>query len=84
MIGVPLFPGDKFVNLSKVPQLRMPVFFVHGTDDTVVPLWHAEALYAATNVRKVSLFIPGGQHGGLADYAGPAYWDELKKFTDSL
>ena len=84
MTGIPLFLGDKFVNLNKVPQLSMPVFLIHGMDDTTVPLWHAQALYAATNARKASLFIPGGQHGGLADYAGSVYWEELKKFTDSL
>ncbi len=81
---IPLFPGDKFVNLDKVPQLKVPVFFIHGTDDRTVPFWHGEALYAATNARKAKLFIAGGHHGGLAEFAGLRYWEELKKFTDSL
>jgi abhydrolase domain-containing protein 17 len=73
-----------FVNIAKVPQLRLPVFFLHGTADGTVPFWHGEALYAATTARKMKLFVEGGHHGGLADFTGPRYWEELKKFTDSL
>ena len=81
---IPLFPGDKFVNIAKVPLLRCPVFYIHGTEDGTVPFWHGEALYAATTARKAKLFVEGGRHGGLADFTGPRYWEELKKFTDSL
>ncbi len=81
---VPLFPGDKFVNIRKVPRLQLPVLYIHGTADGTVSVWHGEALYAATKARKMKLFIEGGPHGGLADFAGPRYWEELKKFTDSL
>ncbi|MEO6992571.1 MAG: alpha/beta fold hydrolase, partial [Lacunisphaera sp.] len=47
MTGISLFPGDKFVNLAKVPRLTMPVYVIHGTADATVPFWHGEALYAA-------------------------------------
>ncbi len=81
---IPVFPGDMFVNIAKVPELKMPVFVIHGTADTVVPFWHGEKLYAAITARKARLFIEGGPHAGLADFTGPRYWEELKKFTDSL
>lgn len=84
MTRVPLFPGDKFVNIAKVPQLRVPVLYLHGREDRTVPVWHGEALYAATKARKMKLFVEGGHHSGLADSTGPRYWEELKKFTDSL
>lgn len=84
MTRLPIFPGDLFVNIAKVPQLRCPVLFFHGTADDTVPIWHGEALYAATVARKSKLFVEGGRHGGLADFTGPRYWEELKKFTDSL
>jgi len=84
MTRIPLFPGDKFVNLSKMPQLRCPVMVIHGSADDTVPFWHGQALFAATQSRKTSLFVAGGPHGGLADFTGPHYWEELKKFTDSL
>jgi len=84
MTHVRLFPGDMFVNIAKVPQLRCPVLYIHGTLDGTVPVWHGEALYAATTARKMKLFVEGGRHGGLADFAGARYWETLKEFTDSL
>jgi fermentation-respiration switch protein FrsA (DUF1100 family) len=81
---VPLFPGDKFVNIAKVPRLRLPVLVIHGTDDETVPFWHGEALYSAINSRKEKLFVEHGPHAGLADFVGPKYWEELKSFADSL
>jgi len=84
MTRIPLFPGDIFLNLEKVPDLKLPVFVVHGTADQVVPFWHGEKLYAAITARKSSLFVPGGAHTYLANFLGPRYWDELKKFADSL
>ena len=84
MTRIPVFPGDKFANLGKMPELKCPVMVIHGTLDATVPFWHGVRLYEATAARKTKLFIEGGQHGGLADFAGPVYWDELRKFTDSL
>jgi fermentation-respiration switch protein FrsA (DUF1100 family) len=84
MTRIPVFPGDKFVNIAKVPRLQMPVMVIHGTADEIVPFWHGEKLYAALTARKARLFVPGGHHAGLADFTGPLYWEELRKFTDSL
>ena len=84
MIRIPLFPGDKFVNLPKMARLRLPVYLIHGTGDRTVPFWHAEALFAAVTARKMKFFVPGGPHAGLGDFVGPPYWVELRKFTDSL
>jgi len=84
MTRVPLFPGDKFVNIAKIGAVRCPVMVIHGTSDATVPFWHGESLYAAVTGRKAKLFVDGGPHSGLEDYAGPRYWTELKAFADSL
>jgi fermentation-respiration switch protein FrsA (DUF1100 family) len=84
MTRVPVLPGDKFVNVRKMPSLRLPVMVIHGTADETVPFWHGQAVYDAIASRKAKLFIDGGPHGGLADFVGPRYWEELKKFTDTL
>ena len=84
MTRVPVFPGDKFANLGKMAELRCPVMVIHGTADATVPFWHGPKLYEAITARKTKLFVEGGHHGGLAEFAGPIYWDELRKFTDSL
>ncbi|SDR65286.1 alpha/beta hydrolase [Opitutus sp. GAS368] len=84
MTRVPLFPGDKFVNLAKVPELKLPVFVIHGTADNTVPFWQGEKLYETITARKQKLFVEGGPHAGLGDFTGPRYWEEFRKFTDSL
>lgn len=81
---IPLFPGDKFVNIAKVPGLKQPTLVIHGTADQVVPFWHGEKIYAAITAPKQKLFVDGGPHAGLADFTGPRYWEALRKFTDSL
>ena len=84
MTRVPLFPGDKFNNLSKVPALRCPVLVIHGTSDNTVPFWHGKKLYDAITAPKMKLFVEGGPHTGLGDFAGPAYTEAMHKFTQSL
>ncbi|AOS46275.1 Alpha/beta hydrolase family protein [Lacunisphaera limnophila] len=84
MTHIPVFPGDKFVNLRKMPELRCPVMVIHGTADGTVPFWHGRKLYEAATSRKAYLFVDGGPHSGLADFTGPRYAEELRKFTDSL
>lgn len=84
MTTYPLLPGDKFTNLAKVPRLKLPVLVIHGTADDTVAFWHGQKLYDAVTAPKAKLFIEGGPHAGLADFAGPRYWEALRKFTDSL
>lgn len=84
MTRIPLFPGDKFVNITKVPRLKLPVLVIHGTADSTVPFWHGEALYEAITARKMKLFVEGGPHSRLGEFTGNPYWNKLKEFTDSL
>ena len=84
MTRIPIFLGDKFVNISKVPRLKLPVFVIHGTADGTIPFWHGEAIYEAIRAPKSKLFVEGGHHTHLREYTGKRYWDEMKKFTDSL
>lgn len=84
MTHIPVFPGDKFQNLDKVPRLRCPVLVIHGTADHTVPFWHGKRLYDEIAAPKHKLFVEGGPHAGLADFAGPAYVAALRDFTASL
>lgn len=84
MTRVPLFPGDKFENLKKLPQVRCPVMIIHGTADEVVPFWNGEQLYAAAPGLKFRLFVEGGTHSGLAGQAGEPYWRALRDFASQL
>ena len=56
-----------------------PVFFLHGTDDRVVPFNHSEQLYAAANEPKHFLRLHGFGHSPLI---GDVFTTELVKFLN--
>jgi fermentation-respiration switch protein FrsA (DUF1100 family) len=67
----------RFDNLSKIGRCARPVFFVHGTDDRVVPFSHSEELFAAANEPKRFLRMEGVGHTMLL---GEPFTSELAKF----
>lgn len=82
--GVPLLPGDKFVNLPKVSRIKCPVLFLHGTEDRTVPFWHGQKLFAAAPEPKRHLWVQGAGHGDVWEVAGEKYWQTIREFADSL
>ncbi|GBG26185.1 Monoacylglycerol lipase ABHD12 [Hondaea fermentalgiana] len=41
-------PGDMFCNIDRVSNICCPIMIVHGTRDEIVPFWHGQELYLAT------------------------------------
>lgn len=75
---------DRFKNHEKIGAVGCPVLFIHGTADRLIPLWHAERLFAAANEPKWSWWVEGAGHNDLQWHAGRAYWRRLRGFADSL
>ncbi len=60
---LPLKPFLKqFDSIDKVAQLKLPVLFLHGTADEVVPFSMGEKLYGASGGDKRFVPLPGGRH----------------------
>ena len=78
---IPLLPFDKFQNLTKVSRIHCPVLVLHGKEDSVVPLWHGQMLFAEANEPKRALWVEGAGHNDLFDTAGPLYAKALKDFV---
>jgi uncharacterized protein len=62
-----LFPIDwlltqDFNSLSKIKSLQVPVLFIHGTGDTVVPAYMSQQLYKAAPQPKQILLVPKAGH----------------------
>ena len=57
--GNDLRDGDTAPALSRA---RVPILFVHGTEDTTVPYRNGPALYEAYRGEKACLFVPGARH----------------------
>ena len=82
MFPVDLILTQRFDSIKKVPNLKMPVLFIHGTSDLTVPAFMSQNLYAATNVQKKLLLVPGAGHNNVAEVAPFEYLQTVRSFTD--
>ena len=73
LFPIPWLLTERFDSIHKVPQLHLPVLFIHGTADQVVPTFMGERLYAAANQPKRLILIPGGHHEDSAKIGGELY-----------
>jgi len=61
-LPVKLVLNERFESLTKVPGLRLPALFVHGTADDTVPFWMGQRLFDAAPEPKRFVAIDGGAH----------------------
>ena len=80
-----IFPVDliltqRFESIKKLPNLKMPVLFIHGSNDSTVPAFMSQNLYAVAPEPKKILTVPGADHCNVAKTAPYDY----KKAVRSL
>ena len=73
----------QYNSLSRVPNIRCPVLYIHSRSDNLVPFNQGMMLYEATNARKEFLEIRGDHNYGFLDDR-VNYVAGLKRFIDSL
>lgn len=73
--------SQRFESIEKVPALKIPVLFIHGTWDKKVPVEMARQLYAAAPQPKQLLLIEGGEHNNSAAIGWVEYRDALTAFV---
>jgi len=83
-----MFPIDflltqRFDSLSKVDRLQMPVLFIHGTADSVVPAQMSKKLFDAAPEPKQLYIVPDGGHTNVAQIGGAEYLQILSQFLGS-
>lgn len=72
--GAPgLLVRDRFDNLEGVRRLKAPLLILHGTQDRIVPVAHAQALHAAQPVSELVLMRCG--HNDC-----PRPWSSIESF----
>jgi pimeloyl-ACP methyl ester carboxylesterase len=69
--------SNRFDNLSKLPEIKAPVFIASATRDSVVPYEHGELLHAAASEPKQFYRDDGSDHN---DPLPDGFWEELKAF----
>ncbi|MGA8280237.1 MAG: alpha/beta fold hydrolase [Desulfobacterales bacterium] len=75
---------QRFDSLSKVDRLRVPVLYLHGTDDSVAPFDMSRRLYEHTRAPKRLQLILGGGHNNSARVGGSVYLQAVKEFLDMV
>ena len=66
--------------LQVMPRIKVPVLFIHGDADTLVPPAMMEELFAACNAKKEKLVVVGAGHGDAMKEAGEEYWQRIFVF----
>ena len=84
-----LFPIDwllteRFDSLSKVRSLQVPVLFLHGSDDSVVPPEMSQQLYEAALEPKQVFVISGADHVRIYQPGEQSYLKAIQRFVESL
>lgn len=62
LFPVRLLLTQKFDSLAKLKLLKIPVLFVHGTADPLIPAAMSNKLYAASGEPKQILLVPNAKH----------------------
>ena len=84
MFPVDLILTQRFDSISKVRSLQMPVLFIHGTADRMVPSAMSQQLYAAAPEPKHLLLVPGAGHNNVAEVAGFQYLQGVQRFVEQV
>ena len=80
----PIIPFDKYKNIRKINKVQAPVMVIHGQEDTLIPIWHGQALYDKAKQPKTYYPVPNAEHNNLIMVAGEEYWIQLHNFIDGI
>jgi pimeloyl-ACP methyl ester carboxylesterase len=77
-----LVPTERYESIERMPLIDTPVIIVHGTDDALIPIEQARALYARANQPKELYCVDGAGHNDVALTVGPAYGRRLRQWLE--
>ncbi|WP_280427437.1 alpha/beta hydrolase [Nocardia brasiliensis] len=79
----PLIP-DAYPSERRIRTLRVPVLIMHGDQDELLPLRHAERLYAAAREPKQLKVFPGAGHNDLILVGGRAWFELVRDWARAV
>lgn len=76
-----IFVSDKYSAKNFIADISpIPLLFIHGTSDNIVPYKHSEKLYALAKHPKKLIIVPHAQH--LSALQSEIYQNEVLRFFD--
>jgi len=79
-------PFDIFANQDKVHNIRVPIFIMHGTNDTVINVSHGMALNGMIKEKYSypAWWIPGAGHNDIESGHFDEYMNKMQEFLNFL
>ena len=68
--------------IKAIPSVKVPIMFIHGAADKLVPPAMMENLYDACNAPKTKLIVEGAGHGDAMKTDREEYWKAVFGFLD--
>ncbi|MEC4803840.1 MAG: alpha/beta hydrolase [Jaaginema sp. PMC 1079.18] len=73
-----------FNSMAKLPHLSLPILYIHGTQDRVVPYTMSQTLYEATSGLKKLLIVPQADHNNVAEMGRQDYVNAIAEFIEMV
>lgn len=80
--GYPIFPCDRFPNLSRIKGINLPLMVIHGDQDEVVPQKHGIALIEAHKGTNIFHDLKGRGHNDISGRTTEEIEDLHKLFVE--
>ena len=84
MTHIPLFPFDKFRNISLIDEVNCPVLVIHGRRDRTIPFWHGQALFDRARAPKMNCWLDETDHDYIPSKARKTYWAAVQRFVKEM
>jgi len=84
VLPVGLFLNQRFDSIAKVGRLALPVLYIHGTADEIVPFEMGKALYTATPTARGFVAVPAGRHEDNAVIGGAELRSAIGRFVGGV
>ncbi len=79
LIPVGLLLKQNFDSLNKTQQLNLPLKMILAENDSTIPHWHSDRVFASWCGPKEQVTIAQALHNNLQDF--DSYWNEIMKFV---
>lgn len=84
LLPLSLVVTQKFDSINKIAKLQMPLLFIHGKQDQLIPAFMSQQLYDKATAKKNIFFIPEAGHNDVAILGKESYLKSIQEFTQSL
>lgn len=84
LFPIGLLVHQTFDSISKLRDLKIPILFIHGSQDDIIPEEMSYRLFAVAGDFKELYIVPNGDHNHVAEIAGEAYLKQMERFIDQV